>query len=141
LRPTQIRDFKMKKSFFLSFGLLFILITTILVVNSCDKDITPSTFSGIVTYNGTPIQSAEVAIYTFDPSSPIQTCFTDKDGKYEMAAVVNGYTWVEKKGLFYDMWVKYEIIIDGYRDTYFSKRNFELFPGKHHTVNIPLEQW
>ena len=118
---------------------------TTIVVNSCFKENTEiSTFSGIVTYNGIPIQSAEVAIYTYSPNgpdNPVQASFTNKDGKYEISAVVDGYSSSEKKGLFYNMWVKYEIIIDGYRKTYFSEMGFSLFPGQHHTVNIPLEHW
>ena len=117
------------------------------IFNSCHSDEdrntsnVPSTFSGIVTYNGTPIQSAEVAIYLIRPSQPIQTSFTNKNGKYEMVAVVEGYSMAGRAGQFYDMWVKYEIKIDGYINTYFSKRNFSLVPGQHHTINIPLEHW
>ena len=135
------------RKIFLCLGLLLIVSMLSVVFYSChnNEDHTTSTlvstFSGIVTYNGTPIQSAEVAINIMRPDQPVQTSFTNKDGKYEMVAVVNGYTRAGMNGLFYDMWVKYEIKIDGYIHTYFSKRSFALVPGQHHTVNIPLEHW
>jgi hypothetical protein len=110
------------------------------VTNEDNNNNTPSsTFSGIVTYNGTPIQSAEVDLCMGNIS--VQKAYTDKDGKYEMVAVITGYS-EGGSGPFFDMAVCYEIKkTNGYTQSYFSKAGFSLVPGQHHTVNIPLEKW
>ena len=130
-------------------SLSLIVSISILVFNACHNNedridpIKPSTFSGIVTYNGIPIQSAEVAICTLPPLySVVQRSFTDKDGKYEMVAQMEGYTIEGITGRFYDMYVKCVIkTTDGKTQSFFSLFGFSLVTGQHHTVNIPLEKW
>ena len=133
----------MKKINFLLFNMLLLALgITATIFNSChnyeDQDrIAPSSFSGIVTYNGTPIQSAEVAIYVnfmHYQDRPLQKTFTDNNGRYEMVAEMNGGYSRQGQGQFYCMWVKYS-------NNYYDKCDFAVVLGQHHTVNIPLDKW
>ena len=93
------------------------------------------TISGMVTSNGTPVQSAKVSLWIGSIGNPVQTAFTDSEGRYEMVAKTDGMLVDGKSGYYFKLYV------DWNNRRYYSPDYYALVQGYNHTVNIPLDKW
>ena len=93
------------------------------------------TISGTVTSYGSPVQSAKVSLWIGSIGSPVQTAFTDSDGRYEMVAITDGMLVDGRSGYYFKLYV------DWNNRRYYSPDFYSLVQGYNHTVNIPLDKW
>ena len=93
------------------------------------------TINGTVTFNGTPVQSAKVSLWIGSIGNPVQTVFTDSEGRYEIVAITDG-TLVEGRSGYY-----FRLYVDWNNRRYYCPDFYSLVQGYNHMVNIPLDKW
>ena len=126
------------KTSWVSFTKMILLFFAVLCINlsSCVKEKQDDiTISGMVTSNGTTVQSAKVSLWIGSIGSPVQTAYTDNEGRYEMVAQTKGMLVDGKSGYYFQLYV------DWNNRRYYSPDYYSLVQGKNHTVNIPLDKW